>query len=126
RRVTDAAGIAAEAIYVALSHTHGSAWLSRSRSHLPGGELIGPYLDRVAEVCAGLAKEAAGRLRPATIVYGKARCSLAAHRDFWDEATKQTVCGFNPAGPADDTVTLGKVVAREPKAPARVLGTIVN
>jgi hypothetical protein len=126
-RVRAVAGIPAEQVHVALSHTHGSAWLSRSRAHLPGGDLIGPYLDRVAEVCAGLAKEAAGRRRPATVVYGTARCSLAAHRDFWDADTKQVVCGFNPAGPADDTVTLAKVVADDAKPQAAsILGTIVN
>src|SRR5215468_8106495 len=31
-----AAGIAASAVHVAMSHTHGSAWMSRSRSQLPG------------------------------------------------------------------------------------------
>src|SRR3954467_13863881 len=34
-RVGDAAGLPPEAVQVALSHTHGSAWLSRSRAHLP-------------------------------------------------------------------------------------------
>jgi len=114
-------GIAPQSIHLALSHTHGSAWLSRSRAHLPGGDLIGPYLDRVAETCGRLAQEAAGSLQPATIVYGAARCSLAAHRDFPDEVSKQIVCGFNPAGPADDTVLVGKVVAD-----GAILGTIVN
>ena len=124
-RVRSVSGIAPEQVHIALSHTHGSAWLSRSRAHLPGGDLIGPYLDSVAETCANLAKEVVGKLQPATIVYGQSRCSLAAHRDFWDEATKQIVCGFNPTGPADDTVTLAKVIA-EPLAGSRVLGTIVN
>lgn len=127
KRVQEASGIPPEQVHVTLSHTHGSAWLSRSRSHLPGGELIGPYLDRVAEVCGELAKDVRGRTRPATVVYGTARCSLAAHRDFWDATTKQIVCGFNPAGPADDTVMLAKIFADEPAAPARAcLGTVVN
>ena len=125
-RIHAQSGIAPEQVHIALSHTHGSAWLSRSRAHLPGGDLIGPYLDSVAETCANLAKEVVGKLQPATIVYGKSRCALAAHRDFRDEATKQIVCGFNPTGPADDTVTLAKVVSHEPDAQARVLGTIVN
>jgi hypothetical protein len=57
------------------------------------------------------------------ILYGRARCSLAAHRDFWDAKTKQFVCGFNPAGPADDTVLLAKVIA---DADQTTLGTVVN
>ncbi len=127
-RVHTASGIPPEQVHIALSHTHGSAWLSRSRAHLPGGDLIGPYLDSVAETCANLAKEVLGKLQLATIVYGKSRCSLAAHRDFRDEATNQIVCGFNPTGPADDTVTLAKVVAdsiAKPQA-AAILGTVVN
>src|SRR5439155_2256435 len=50
------------------------------------------------------------------------RCALAAHRDFWDADTKQFVCGFNPAGPADGTVLVAKAVADDGK----VLGTVVN
>ncbi|HEY3788215.1 MAG TPA: hypothetical protein VGL71_05130, partial [Urbifossiella sp.] len=125
-RVRAASGIPPEQIHIALSHTHGSAWLSRSRSHLPGGHLIGPYLDSVGETCAKLAKQAAEQLQPATIVYGTSRCSLAAHRDFWDETSQQIVCGFNPDGFADDTVMLAKVVIPKPDAQARVLGTVVN
>jgi hypothetical protein len=117
-----AAGIAADHVHLALSHTHGSAWLSRSRAHLPGGDLIGPYLDCVAALCAELAGDAAATLIPATIVYGTARCDLARHRDHWDAATEQVVCGFNPAGPADDTVTLARAVSDSGKT----LGTIVN
>ncbi|HEX4607569.1 MAG TPA: hypothetical protein VH092_05125 [Urbifossiella sp.] len=116
------AGIEPGQVHLALSHTHGSAWLSRSRAHLPGGDLIGPYLDRVAAVCGELAAEAAGRLAPATVIYGAARCALARHRDFWDAATRQIVCGFNPDGPADDTVTLARVVDRAGQS----LGTLVN
>ncbi|HEV3439003.1 MAG TPA: hypothetical protein VG122_16675, partial [Gemmata sp.] len=109
-RVSRATSIATEDVFVSMSHTHGSAWMSRSRSHLPGGDLIGPYLDQLAETCTRLATESASAARPAMILYGRARCSLAAHRDFWDAKTKQFVCGFNPAGPADDTVLLAKVI----------------
>src|SRR5262245_43567168 len=120
--VSRAASIAVDDILVSMSHTHGSAWMSRSRSHLPGGDLIGPYLDQVTETCARLATEAAKAAQPATILYGTSCCSLAAHRDFWDANTKQFVCGFNPAGPADDTVLVAKAVAHD----GRTLGTVVN
>src|SRR5262249_59307278 len=79
-----AAGIDAEDVHVCMSHTHGSAWMSRSRAHLPGGDLIGPYLDRLADVCGKVANEAADTARPATIGYGTGRCSLAAHPRFGD------------------------------------------
>jgi hypothetical protein len=122
-RVSRATSIAVEDVFISMSHTHGSAWMSRSRSHLPGGDLIGPYLDQLAETSVRLAKEAVSVARPATILYGKARCSLVAHRDFWDVDTKQFVCGFNPAGPADDTVLLAKVIADDNQ---QTLGTVVN
>jgi hypothetical protein len=122
RAVAGSTPLAPEQVHVALSHTHGSGWMSRTRSHLPGGELIGPYLDRLAESCAALAARAAAAARPATLVYGTARCSLAAHRDYRDEATGQYVCGFNPAGPADDTVLVAKAVADG----GELLGTVVN
>jgi hypothetical protein len=109
-------------IQVCLSHTHGSAWLSRSRAHLPGGDLIGPYLDDLARVCAEIAQRAAETARPATLVYGTGECSLARHRDYWDEETRQFVCGFNPTGPADDTVLVARAVADD----GRTLGTVVN
>ncbi len=111
-----------EQIHVALSHTHGSGWMSRSRAAQPGGEMIGPYLDGLAERIAALACEASTGIRPAAIVYGQGRCALAAHRDYWDAAHGQFVCGFNPAGPADDTV----VVARVTGAEGETLATIVN
>src|SRR5437762_357275 len=117
-----AAGLDAEQVLVTHSHTHGSAWMSRSRSHLPGGDLIGPYLDRLADACAALAKKAAAAAKPAVITYGTARCSLAAHRDYHDPKTGQFVCGFNPAGPADDTVLVGKVTADS----GELLGTLIN
>lgn len=117
-----AAEIPVDDVMIAMSHTHGSAWMSRSRSHFPGGDLIGPYLDRMTETCAQLARKARDSARPATVLYGTARCSLAAHRDFWDTKTKQFVCGFNPAGLADDTVLVAKARAES----GEVLGTIVN
>lgn len=121
-RAAEAIGLDIDRVHLALSHTHGSAWLSRSRANLSGGDLIGPYLDRVTDACADLATRAAEALEPATIVYGAARCSLARHRDFWDEATRQVVCGYNPDGPADDTVTLAMVTSDT----GVTLGTVVN
>lgn len=123
RRVAAAvAGLSEDRVLVSVSHTHGAGWMSRSRSHLPGGELIGPYLDGLAETCATLAAQAIGSARSATVVYGTARCDLARHRDYWDADRRQYVCGFNPTGPADDTVMLARVVGVD----GSTLGTVVN
>jgi hypothetical protein len=121
--IQSATGLPFECIFISMSHTHGSAWMSRTRSHLPGGDLIGPYLDTMAETCVRLAKTAADEAEPATLVYGTARCSLARHRDFWDAVSKQFVCGFNPDGPSDDTVLVAKAIADDS---GKTLGTVVN
>ncbi len=114
---------APEDVTVALSHTHGSGWMSRSRAALPGGDLICPYLDMLAEVCEHLAKKAAGSAHSATLLYGTGRCELARQRDFYDAGSKQFVCGFNPDGPADDTVLVAKAVDDDT---GETLGTVVN
>jgi hypothetical protein len=125
-RLRDAASLAtdlqASQVQISLSHTHGSGWMSRSRAHFPGGELIGPYLDDVVKKIAQLAKQARQAIQPATIVYSQGRCSLAANRDYWDAEHRQYVCGFNPGGAADDTV----FVARITNAKGTCLATMVN
>jgi hypothetical protein len=112
----------AERIHVAVSHTHASGWMSRSRAAFPGGELIEPYLCRVAHVCADVARRAMDAAKSATIVFGIGRCGLAANRDFVDPTTGQYVCGFNPEGPADDNLLVGRAIAED----GSTLGTLVN
>ncbi|MEX2176144.1 MAG: hypothetical protein WD872_17410 [Pirellulaceae bacterium] len=109
-------------VQVCLTHTHGSGWMSRSRADLPGGDLVGPYLDRLAANCGSLAGEAMAARQPATIVYGTGRCDLARHRDFLDETRGQYVCGFHPAGPADDTLLVARIAADD----GRTVATAVN
>jgi hypothetical protein len=107
--VCAAAGLTPHALHIAFSHTHAAGLMDRSRAALPGGELIGPYLDRVAEHIAEAAREAIAQLEPASIVYANGKCDLAAHRDLWDAASDQFVCGFNPEGPTDDTLQLARI-----------------
>jgi hypothetical protein len=121
RAVAEAAGIQPGQVLVTLSHTHAAGLMSRSRADLPGGELIGPYLDSVAVKIAGLAAEAASGRRSATIIYGRGRCGLAANRDFFDAERAAFVCGFNPAGTADDTVMVVKIVDDEGRPVAGVV-----
>jgi hypothetical protein len=122
RVVATSAGTAEADIQITLSHTHGAGWMSRSRSALPGGELLGPYLDELAGRLAQLAGATRSQVRDATLIYRTGRCQLAAHRDFYDSAQKRFVCGFNPAGPADDTL----LVAAAVDSAGQTLGTIVN
>lgn len=120
--ISKATGIAAEQVMVTLTHTHGSGWMSRLRSHLPGGDKIGPYLDKLAVDLTNLAKEVQPRLEPATIVYGTGKCSLAGFRDFYDEQRDGYVCGFDPEGSADETIIAARVVNSQSKT----LATLVN
>ncbi len=119
--VAGATGIAPDQVHVAMSHTHGSGWMSRSRSHLPGGDKIGPYFEAMTATIARLAAAGRAASRPATIVYGQGRCNLATHRDLRDTESNQIVCGFNPEGVADDTLLVGRV-----EADGQTLATIVN
>ena len=117
-----AAHIPGDNVFVTLTHTHGSGWMSRTRSALPGGEHIGPYLDGLVTRLAELARDALPQVASASIVYGRGRCTLAAHRDFFDPGNQQFVCGLNPDGPADDTLIVGRVTGED----GTLLGTMVN
>ncbi len=115
-------GLAPEQLTVAFSHTHGAGLMGLERVGLSGGELIPRYLDELGERSAALVAEARRAVRPATVAYGVGRCALAGHRDFWDEASGQFVCGFNPDGPADDMVLVGRATGDSGAA----LATFVN
>jgi hypothetical protein len=106
-----AVGIRPAQVQVTTSHTHGAGLMLRSRADCPGGDLIGPYLDRVAGQLAELAPVALGQARAASILYGTGRCGLAAHRDAWDERSGQFVCGLNPSARADDTILVARIVS---------------
>lgn len=122
RSISDAVATPPGQTLITLTHTHAAGLMSRSRSDLPGGELIGSYLDQLAIQLGRLAVSALEILQPATVVYGRGRCNLAAHRDCFDPQAKKFVCGYNPDGPADDTLLVAKVVADDGK----LLGTVVN
>jgi hypothetical protein len=120
--IAAAVNVAADQVLICVSHTHAAGLMSRTRALLPGGELIGPYLNDLSSKLADLAREAAEVSQPATIVYGTGRCNLAANRDFFDVERQQFVCGFNPDGSADDTLVVAKICADDGKT----VGTIVN
>jgi hypothetical protein len=71
------------------------------------------------------ARQAIAACAPAMIEWHRGRCGLAADRDLPDPAPPtgpRLVCGFNPAGPADDTL----VVARITGNAGAPLATIAN
>jgi hypothetical protein len=115
-------GLAREQLVVAFSHTHAAGLMGLERAGLPGGNLIAPYLEELATRLAAIVEEARRSVQPVAITYAVGRCSLAGNRDFWDEASGQFVCGFNPGGPTDDTV----LVARVTNTAGRTTATLVN
>lgn len=116
------AGVPGERLLVVFSHTHSAGLMSADRQHLPGGELIAPYLAALATQLSEIVRQARQALQPVSLVYGNGRCSLAANRDFRDESTGGYVCGFNPDGTADDTV----LVARATDDAGRTVATFIN
>ncbi len=122
RQLCVATGLGREQVLVAFSHTHGAGLMDTSRAGLPGGELIASYLETLAHWLSAIIIEARESVHPVTITYGTGRCALAAHRDYWDPESGQFVCGFNPAGAADDTV----LVARATDAAGKTVATFVN
>jgi hypothetical protein len=121
-KVARAASLDLGQLHITFSHTHAAGLMDPGRADLPGGELIGPYLDLLAERAGQAVCEALESLRPVRIVYGRSRCALAQNRDFWDAENQLFACGFNPAVPADDTLLVARVTDEQ----ARVVATIVN
>jgi hypothetical protein len=119
--VCETTGLAPEEVIVTFSHTHAAGLIGVERVHLPGGELIAPYLEELARKIPHLVEEARRAVQPVVISYGTGRCALAGHRDFWDEASRQFVCGFNPAGPTDDTVLVARMTGPDGGAVASVV-----
>ncbi len=116
------AGIAPDNVLVSLTHTHGSGWMSRARSEFPGGDMIGPYLEELRAKLAELTKDVVSRKTVTDVVCQAGQCSLAGHRDFFDEERGHAVCGFHPEGAADDTV----LIARLTDSSGQIIATVVN
>jgi hypothetical protein len=121
-RVAAAANVDPAAVVVTFSHTHGAGLMDPGRTDVPGGDMIGPYLEQLADDAVAAVKDATANLQPVTIQYATGRCSLATDRDLYDAERDITVCGFNPQTPADDTL----LVARAADGQGRAVATIVN
>ncbi|NQV26582.1 MAG: neutral/alkaline non-lysosomal ceramidase N-terminal domain-containing protein [Rhodopirellula sp.] len=122
-RVSDSSGVERSQIVVFFSHTHAAGLMGHERVDLPGGELIPQYLADLADTIADGIRESFKQLQPAFLSYGTGRCNLATNRDFKDEMLDRYVCGFNPAGGADDTVAIIRVASADDHS---VMATVVN
>jgi hypothetical protein len=120
--IAAATGLDPRHVLITFTHTHGAGLMSLDRAHLPGGELIEPYLHQVARQCGELVQRARAQATDAVITYGYGVCSLATNRDFFDAERNQFVCGYNPQAAADQTLLVARVTSPE----GQPLATIVN
>jgi hypothetical protein len=120
--VLDALDLAHEQLMMNLSHTHAGPSLATDNADRPGGERIAPYLDQITEQIVAAIREALDREEPGTLTWGTGRCDLAANRSLRDPDRARFVTGYNPGGPADDTVLVGRVTDEQ----GRVRATVVN
>lgn len=104
-----ATGLDEGALLINMSHTHSGANVNTQLVGRPGGDLVEPYLERLVVEVAAAINEAREWAAPAWITYGYGRCALAANRDYWAPELGRYICGYNPAGPADDTVLVGRI-----------------
>lgn len=118
--LTAGLGIDADRLLFCLSHTHAGAVLSEGDAHLPGSELIAPYLTTLREAAIAAGREAITKREPATIDWATGHCDLAADRE--SEIAGQAAVGYSPQMSADNTVLVGRVAAVD----GRILGTVVN
>lgn len=119
-KVLDLLGVDESRVIMNLSHTHAGPSLARADADKPGGDLIAPYLNRVAESVASAVQEALESAVPASLSWAPGSCALAVNRDFFDGT--RHACGFNPDGEADATVLVGRATDAEGK----ILATLVN
>lgn len=123
--IAEAAGITGQVEHVLLSmaHTHAAPPLDRTRSHLPGGEHIEPYMATVRDALVAATREAVASAVESQLVMDAGSCSLARNRDLLLDDQRHFACGFNPHADADDTLLVGRITER---ASGRIIGTIVN
>lgn len=124
KSVLDELSIPDSHLMLACSHTHASPWAARSRGHMPGGELIEPYIAMVKAAIISASKEALNNLSESIITFAKGSCTLASNRDMIDPHNPtRYLTGYNPQVQADDTVMVGRVVRIHDQ---KIIGTLVN
>lgn len=123
--IAEAAGIDGQIdnVLLSMAHTHAAPPLDRSRSHLPGGDLIEPYMSAIRDAFVTVTQDAVASAVDAQLVMETGSCSLAKNRDLQLDDNKHFACGFNPHVQADETLLVGRITER---TSGKTIGTIVN
>ena len=124
--VIDALKLENPAVMLAITHSHAACTLSVNNADKPGGEYIDGYLNLISKQLVEAAREAVGRLQPATLTAGTGWCGMAGNRNLPDPdpaGDERYLCGYNPEAPFDGSVTVGRVTRDDD---GRVLATMVN
>ena len=96
-----------EQVLFCLSHTHAGPSICSTDKYKPGGGLIGPYLDSLADTAVRLYGEALTHMKKGTLTWGYGTCDLAAKRDYLVNGAY--LVGYNPLEGADNTLLVGVV-----------------
>ncbi len=111
---------AEEDLLIHLVHTHSGPTLSTACPDLPGGDLVAPYLERLAGLIVDACRQAVRESTEVTATFGTGRCGVAVHRDL--AVGGREVVAFDPDTPADDTLLVGRFA----DTGGRALATLVN
>jgi hypothetical protein len=107
-----------------FAHTHSAPSLSSDDVGKPGGNLIGPYRISVRDAAIRAAKRALETRQSAILEWRYGTCDLARNRDLPVAGENRFACGFNPDGPSEQTLLVGRIVDAETHD--RVIAMIVN
>lgn len=126
-QLLEASGLKATNLIFALSHTHAGPPLMEPDNSLAGYELIGPWMESVIAQSKSAMSRARQSACQSILEWHTGRCSLAAYRDLPEPTsssvrTQRIICGFNPAGQADDTLLIGRVTDSQ----GRIAATLAN
>lgn len=119
-RVLDALGADPADLLIHLVHTHSGPTLTATSPELRGADLVPAYFDLLAERITEACREAAASAVEATATFATARCDVAVDRAL--VADGRDLVAFNPGVPADDTLLVGRITARD----GRPLATMIN
>lgn len=108
----------------ALSHTHSAPPLMDADDSLPGSSLHRAWMEDLFESAVDTIRRSLDSQFAGMIDWHAGRCSLATNRDLPDpDPSKQrVVCGYSPAGEADDAMLVGSITDMT----GRIRATMVN